>query len=140
MRVFLDSDVIISSLISTTGAAHIITTLDKLDLFISNYSINETSKVAKRQSLDIKKLKKLFDKHNVVQIEKSLKEVKEEYKQYVSDINDAHVVAGAVLSKSDFLITYNLRHYLIDKIKSELRIIIFTPARFLQYLRSLGKF
>ena len=41
LKVFVDSDVIISSLISSTGAACILLNQKDLDLFISNVSLKE---------------------------------------------------------------------------------------------------
>ena len=67
---------------------------------------------------------------------KSFTSLKKIYGGYVSDIKDIHIVAGAVISKADFLISYNLKHYHQDKIKQDFKIILLTPARFLQYLRS----
>lgn len=65
----------------------------------------------------------------------SQRKIKQEYWRYVTDINDAHIIAGAHAAKADFLISYNLKHYKLDKIRSELGIVILTPAMFLQYLR-----
>ena len=57
--------------------------------------------------------------------------------QHSRDPNDAHIIAGAVKAKAQFLLTYNLKDYKIDKIKKDFGIIVTTPAKFLQYLRSL---
>jgi len=75
-------------------------------------------------------------KLKIIKIIKSFTSLKKIYGGYVSDIKDIHIVAGAVISKADFLISYNLKHYHQDKIKQDFKIILLTPARFLQYLRS----
>lgn len=67
----------------------------------------------------------------------SLSEIKESFKQYVLDENDAHILAGAKTAKADFLISYNVKDFKIDKIKKDLGILTLTPGNFLQYLRSI---
>ena len=73
----------------------------------------------------------------MIVIEKTQHEIKERYKDYVEDLNDAHIVAGAAESKAHFLITYNIRDFKIEKIKKDFDIIVLTPGMFLQYLRSI---
>lgn len=90
------------------------TTACLADYFISDLSKIEIEEVVKRLTLNLKDLKNL--------VHQSLK------------LDDAHIIAGT--KKAKFLITYNLRHFKIDKIKADLGIIILTPADFLQYLRS----
>lgn len=72
----------------------------------------------------------------LINIKKELKTIKQQYREYVTDINDAHIVAGAHVAKVGFLITYNLKHFRIEKIKNDFAILVMTPALFLQYLRS----
>ena len=67
----------------------------------------------------------------------TIEEVKNEYKEYVSDIHDAHIVSGAKEAKVRFLISYNLKDYNLEKIKQDLNILVMSPGQFIQYLRSL---
>lgn len=69
----------------------------------------------------------------------NLKAVKEKFAKYVVDKNDTHIVAGVVRARAKFLISYNLRHYRADVIKGDFGIIIMSPGKFLQYLRSGGR-
>lgn len=137
-KVYLDSDVVISSLISSKGAAYFLVTQKDLELVVSDVSLAEQEKVIERLDLD-KKLWNRLIKTNINQIilKKSPKVLKK-FEQYVSDPNDAHVVAGAVQAKAKFLITYNMKHFKTEIIKQDLKIILMTPATFLQYLRSLN--
>ena len=73
----------------------------------------------------------------VVPLNKTIEDLKLEYQTFVTDINDAHIVAGAHAADVKYLITYNLRHFQIEKIKNKLNILTLTPSQFLQYLRSL---
>jgi len=136
--VFVDSDVIISSLLSSTGAAYLLLNqTDALSLFISTISQKELEVVTERLQIDKKALDMLLNKRfsNIDLL--NAKEIKKKYAEYVLDSNDAHVVAGAEKTHARFLITYNTRHFKIDKIKEDLGVIVVNPATFLQYLRSL---
>ena len=142
IRVFVDSDVIISSLISTSGAARfLLFGKRKLSLFISNISKEELETVATNLKINQQKLKNLIKtKFKVVRLGKKPETLKQKYKEYTTDPNDAHIVVGAVKSKANFLISYNIRHFKIDKIKQDFKILVLTPANFLQYLRSKNFF
>jgi len=137
LRLYTDSDVIISSLISQSGAASFIFSLKNINFFASNYSKKETKIVVERLGLKEGKVNELFGKKlEVVLLEDDLEKIKEKFTDCVTDKNDAHIVAGAVKAKAQFLISYNLRHYKADKIKTDFGMLLMTPAMFLQYLRS----
>lgn len=132
-KVFIDSDVIISSLISDKGAAYFIIHETNLQLFISNKSQEELEKVCGRLGLDKNKLKEVIKKKfSTVQ----LTGVQLDFKSYVLDSFDEHIIAGAKEAKARYLLSYNIRHFQIDKIFRDLNIVVTTPAKFLQYLRS----
>src|SRR3989344_1793362 len=139
LKVFVDSDVVISSLISSTGAAFLLLNqTDDIELYISNISMSELERVMERLSLDASNLKKLAKKRfTIFQLGKTVAEVKKQFSDYVLDIDDAHIVAGAVRAKVQFLISYNTKHFKSDKLREDFNIILSTPANFLQYLRSL---
>lgn len=136
--VFEDSDVIISSLLSSTGAAYLLLNqTDTLSLFISTLSQKELERVSERLQIETIALQALLTKRfSRVELANTT-ELQHKYAEYVLDNNDAHIVAGAEKSHARFLITYNTKHFKIDKIKEDLRILVVTPATFLQYLRSL---
>ncbi|MGH7204329.1 MAG: PIN domain-containing protein [Candidatus Levyibacteriota bacterium] len=139
LKVFIDSDVIISSLISTTGAAfYLIHQIDTIDSLVSNNSVDEIEKVIERLSLNAREFKKLIgNKVSVIEMQQTINEVKKQYATYVLDINDAHIVAGAVKGKVRFLVSYNIKHFKADKLKEDFGIILITPANLLQYIRSI---
>ena len=139
LKVFVDSDVIISSLISSTGAAYLLLNQEKLDLAISSISLEELKIVVERLDISKDKLNALIKRRfKIVSLNDSLKKIKLEHKDYVSDINDAHIVAGAREGKVKFLISYNTKHFKAEKLKEDFNIILATPAKLLQYLRSLA--
>jgi len=129
--VFLDSDVIISSLLSSTGAAYLLIHDKKIDKYISNFSVQEIKIVAKRLKINSAKIEKLVKKLNIVTIKKPFQ------KNCVADSNDSHIVNGAITAKAKFLLTYNLKHFKSEKIKRDWNVLVYRPAQFLQYLRSL---
>lgn len=138
LGVFVDSDVIISSIISQSGAANFLLNQRNLLLFSSNYSRQEIKLVAEELGLRSSDIEDTFTKRlKIVVLGEGLRKIKNDFADYVYDVNDAHIVAGAVESRVKFLISYNIRHYKTDKIKTDFNIIILTPALFLQYLRSL---
>lgn len=138
MRIFVDSDVIISSLLSSSGAAHLLITEESLTLFISSISRIELEVVVDRLSIEKEKLNTLIVSNvHITLLSQSLTDIKELFKEYVWDKDDAHIVAGAKSSEANFLITYNLRDFKVGKIKKDFNIITVTPGQFLQYIRSL---
>ncbi len=138
IKVFLDTDVIISSQLSERGAAHHLLYYPSVQRFITQYSVQEMKSVLSRLALNFSYHKKKLDKRvTKIDLPVSLVDINEKYSHLTNDSNDSHIVAGAHYSQVQFLITYNLKDYKIEFIKRELNIQIFTPARFLQYLRSL---
>lgn len=138
LTAFVDSDVVVSSLISQSGAAHFLVNKANLILFISNISYKELKIVAGRLGLNKESLEDLIKRRfTITKLNKTLDEVKKKYASYVIDSNDIHIVAGAVQSQVKFLISYNLKHFKTDKIKTDFDILLTKPAPFLQYLRSL---
>jgi len=139
IRVFVDSDVVISSLISTLGAAYtLVHDTEEVNLNISNFSTLELEKVVNRLHLDSEKLQTIISpRFATVTVSQSYKKVQEQFATYVRDIDDAHIVAGAKEAKATFLVSYNIRHFEAEKLRQDFQIILLTPGLFLQYLRSL---
>ena len=139
MRVFVDSDVIISSLLSESGAAYLLINKNykDLNLFVSNLSCQELKIVAKRLKIKKKKLENLVKKRfKTVRLKESGEGLKTKYGRYTTDPDDSHIVAGAKKARAKFLLTYNHKHFKTNKIKKDFDFILLTPSNFLQYLRS----
>lgn len=136
-EVFVDSDVVVSSLISNKGAAYLLLNKKSLKCIISNFSILELGIVADRLGIDKAALKRLIkNRLKQVNLKENAQNLKEKFKSYVSDQNDAHIVAGAKNAGVKFLISYNVKDFKTDRIKEDFDIIVTTPANFMQYLRS----
>lgn len=138
-KVFVDSDVMISSLLSSSGAAYLLLNeIKNLELLISSLSLKELKIVTKRLDISEDKLDFLVQKRfSKIPLLGNTKKQIQSFQQYVLDPNDAHIILGAKKAKSNFLITYNTRHFKVDSIYEDLNIIVLTPAMFLQFLRSL---
>ena len=138
IKVFVDSDVIISSQISNLGAAYFLLNETDLQLYISNLSLVELIDVGKKLKIETRRLVSLVKKRfNQVNLKENSRELKRQFNDYTKDPEDIHVVAGATLAGVDFLLTYNMKDYKIDKIKRDFNLICLRPAQLLQYLRSL---
>jgi len=138
VRVFTDSDVVISSLISDAGAAYALIHDSKAEPTVSNYSITEIRQVNDRLNIPSSSFNALI--HNflsVTQIDIDLHTIKNKYGHYVKDKDDSHIIAGAVRSHAQFVATYNLKDYNIELIRRDAGIITTTPGNILQYLRSI---
>lgn len=131
IKVFLDSDVVISSLLSSAGAAYLLVNKKSVVKYISNLSVKEINIVAKKLGIESPAVDKLINHLKVIRLKK------DSGKNYVTDANDSHIIAGAIAAKVRFLLSYNLKHFKIEKIKRDYNILVYRPARFLQYLRSL---
>ncbi|EKE15439.1 MAG: hypothetical protein ACD_12C00019G0001 [uncultured bacterium] len=127
----------ISSLISNLGASYLLINNNNSINFISDISYEELLSVIKRLELEVSTLKILVkEKLKIVKLQSKIKKRVKDYNFFVKDINDIHIIAGAVEAKVNFLITFNLKDFEINKIKEKFNIKIMTPGTFLQFLRS----
>lgn len=136
IKVFLDTNVFISALLSDKGASYKLINDTKFKKIISNTVIEEIIEVSKRENINIDAARAILKKTKKTPLFLSKEKLLKAYSKYVLDEEDSHVVAGAYISKSDFLLTHNIKHYLLVMIKNDLGIIVMKPGDFLQYLRS----
>ena len=138
IRVFFDSDVVISALLSKSGAAAILTKLDSIERIISSLSRLEIEGVSKRLDIPDRQVQSLiktsFFETRLAQAAPG------KFVHFAIDKNDAHIVAGAASSSVSFLVSYNTKDFRCDLIRSELGIVILKPGQLLQYLRCMGLF
>ena len=136
IEVFLDTNVVISSILSTIGVSHRIIIHPKISKLITKTVEDEIISVSERLNIDSKKIKTVLKNLKRIELNLTKKNLLKNYNNYVFDQEDSHVVAGAHKSKTKFLLTYNIKHFKIDKINRDFGLIVMTPGRFLQYLRS----
>jgi len=137
ISVFLDTNVIIASLLSNSGASSQIIKNPKLNKIISKTVKEEILEVSIRLNLNHVLINSQLDKYKIITPKITKKVLENTYGKFVFDQEDSHVVAGTHSSKTKFLITHNLKHFNINRINSNMGIIVLTPGNFLQYLRSL---
>ncbi len=131
VKIFLDSDVFISALISQRGASYKLFKLEGVERWVSTLSLKEINRVLVRKNINkekmINKLKKLCKVLNLKE-----EDVEESFDPFVRDLNDKHVIAGAYRAKVDFLITYNKKDFVLSAIESKLGIRVLNPGEFLR--------
>lgn len=132
--IFLDTDVLVSSLISNKGAAYLLTfnTPKNVNIFTSQKLLEELKEVSKRLELNTTREKLLISLLKVSKTKSS-----NTFTKYVNDAGDEHVIKGANEAKALFLVTYNIKHFKKELIKKDLNILVSTPAEFLQFIRSV---
>ncbi len=139
VRVFVDSDVIISSIISQKGAAYLLMRDSRITRFVSDVLIAEVTRVASILNLSQTELRRMVHKQCTKVVLGAKKEtLLKRVDAYCRDDNDRHIVAGAKAAKARFLVTYNIKHFNVENIREELGIIVLPPAFLLQYMRSLN--
>lgn len=136
IKVFLDTDVVISALLSDKGASYKLINDTKFKKIISIAIKEEITEVSRRDHINKAMVRAIVKKIKIIPLFLSKENILKKYIQYVFDEEDSHVVAGAYISKADFLLTHNIRHYHVVKIKNDLGMKVIRPGDFLQYLRS----
>ena len=138
IKIFLDSDVIIASLLSQTGAANAIVNNTDLISFISNFSHEELNRIVGKLGADKSKLARLIKSRlKTIKLKLSNNKILDKFEDYAYDKDDAHIIAGAKEAKAKFLVTFNTKDYKIDKIYQDFDIRVILPGGLMQYLRSL---
>lgn len=135
MRVFFDASVIIASLLSSTGGSSKLFEFVKKDKFVGI-----TSQTALEEVLDktekIKKSKEEIEDFVVKSgliVRKSITFKEVIPYQGLVDIEDAHLIAGAVLTKSSHLVSLDKKHLLRKDIQKKfLPLSIVSPKELLQ--------
>lgn len=136
IKVFLDSDVVISALLSQKGASFEILKNSQFKKIITEAIKVEVGEVAKRLNIFLSP-KDVFQGIEVISLQLDRARLVETFLPYVLDEEDSHVVAGAQKAKVNFLLTHNVKHYHKEKIKDDFKIVTMKPGYFLQYVRSL---
>lgn len=138
ITVFIDSSVLIAAFLSPTGGSARIIELCEAEIikgYTSMYVLDEVGQVFKRkfgkESPNLKKLLKSAKISLAVPTAKAINKAK----KWISDGNDAPVLAAAAKAKVDYLATLDIRDFIKDTTvakKSGLKIL--TPGDFLQRL------
>ncbi|MDO8573182.1 MAG: putative toxin-antitoxin system toxin component, PIN family [Candidatus Daviesbacteria bacterium] len=137
IKVFLDASVIIPALLSPTGGSFKLVQFIKLKAIIGITSrtvieeVEDNSVKIRKSAKEIRQF--MHDNSILIRKRISLAEAKP-YKSTVVE-KDVHVIAGAKLTKCDFLVTLDKKHLLkpdIRKLVKPLKVI--TPQELLEEL------
>ena len=143
MKIVLDSDVVIAGLISSRGGGRFL--LQKIlphrsiKILTSRQQLKEITQVFQRQTFGWKPSSRLWQRFQNRALTLKLPPLSRFY-SYLKDPNDAHILAAAVTGQASFLISYNLRDYLADKIKNDFDVLVVRPGYFIQFLRESDQY
>lgn len=133
-KLFFDSSALISGFNSPTGGAGIIISAflaGEFFIYISEQVIEEVQQSIQTKFPLLKEqfLIFLLAGPKIVK-QPSLNEIRKAYQLIHSE--DAPVLAAAIKSKPDFLITWDTKHFLKKEVVSNVPFIISTPKEFIQ--------
>jgi predicted nucleic acid-binding protein len=133
-KLFIDSSALLSGLNSPTGAAGIILSAwvaGDFFIYISDQVIEEVQRniQTKFPLLRERFLSFLLTRPKIIK-EPNLEEIRKAYQLIRSD--DAPILAAAIKAKPDFLITWDIKHFLKREVILNVSFIICTPKEFIQ--------
>jgi len=137
-RVFLDTSALIAGIISGTGAAREVLRLCEagaVELLLSRQVLTEADRNISEKLPNL-----LSDYHHLIRQmdpilveDPSCKEVQKATR--IIHQNDAPILAAAIRVKTDFLVTWNTRHFQIESVREAVPFPILTPGEFLKEFR-----
>lgn len=138
-RLFLDANVIFSGCHSQTGASAIILDMCMAKLLnpvTSALVMSEVSKAILNKSTD-KGLQRFtaFAQSSALELVKSPSPAENDLYEKIIHSKNRHVLAAAVMSHCDFILTLDMKHFFTQEIaKSKLPLQMATPGQFLGFL------
>ena len=138
IKAFADASVIIASIISPTGGSRELLkrhSQGEIQLLVNLYVVLEAKRnLTQKSPHNVGNVDMLIDLLALELVDLEAQRVREvaEY----TEMKDAPVVAGAIMGKCQYLLTYDKQH-LLDKpeIATQSGLIIATPGDLLQFLR-----
>jgi predicted nucleic acid-binding protein len=135
LRVFLDTSALIAGIASVKGSAREILRLaeiDMIDIVVSKQVVIEADR-----NIESKLNEMLADYREYMKI-LSPELVNDpspgEIKKYLSLINndDSPILAATELSGSDYLVTWDRKHFILSRVKGRVKVKVVTPGEFLR--------
>jgi putative PIN family toxin of toxin-antitoxin system len=138
MKVYIDASVMIAALLSPTGGSAKIFNLirsKKIVGITSQTVVDEVLEHKEKISASLAEIHDFIVKHNLL-VRKRLTRKEIELYSGKIDRDDAHLIAGAKLTKCSALVSLDKKHVLQEKVKQAfLPLKILNPKEFLQELR-----
>lgn len=141
MRVFFDASVIIAALLSPTGGSALLLKYIKAGKIVgitSQTVINEILEEDKTERIKKSKaeIEDFIAKSGLVVTEEVTLEEIAQYQNRV-DVEDAHLIAGANLTKCVYLVSLDKKHLIRDDVKKEfLPLKIVSPKELIEIIAS----
>jgi predicted nucleic acid-binding protein len=139
-NIFLDSNALMSAIISKTGAAHVLLQLGEdndIVLIVSELVIAETTySIAKKSPENLGDVQKEITKSRINVILDPPDEEIHANLYLISDPDDVPILLAAMKAKVDYLATHDRRHFLDDpKVAENSGLKIGTPGDVLAWVR-----
>ncbi len=134
-KIFLDASVIIAAMLSPIGGSAKVIKLAQLDSWAqitSQTAIDEVKDHIEKIGKSSEEIDQ-FIKDNNILVRKRIITSEIKYLEGLVDSTDAHLIAGANLTKCDYLLTLDKKHLLKEDIKNRFKPLkIINPEEFLQ--------
>lgn len=137
IKVYFDASVIISALLSSTGGSAKLIRFVKLGAIVDITSQTILDEIENRSAKINKSIYEIrqFIKNNSLIVRKRITPAENSAYEDKVDINDAHVVAGANLTKCTYLVTLDKKHLLTTDVQKKfLPLRIVSPKELLEEL------
>lgn len=135
MKVFVDASVILAALGSKTGGSSLVLRLGakgKLDLTTSQAVVEEVRRNTRKISVPWTDTERLIIKSRISVVPAPGHLQVEKYERIVGE-KDAHVLASAIASKAQILITLDKKHILQAEVKQKVKNVeLLMPGELLQ--------
>lgn len=142
LTIFLDASVILSGMASPMGGSGYLLqagSKNKLTLYATPLVIGEVYRHLNKLSLIPQQLESLLDNQTIHLIPNPNSTTISRYQAHTTDPNDAHVLAGAVKAKTDYLISLDKKHILTPHVAKHLSPIqVLSPRQFWSTIDSLN--
>lgn len=139
LTVFLDASVILSGLGSATGGSRKLLAAGatkKFKLITSAYILQEVVNHLLKLKIEKSELLKVLSQKTILVLPNPKEEFIEKFSRVSADSDDAHVLAGAVLSDAKILISLDKKHLLTKAVRKTLKpILMMSPKQFWDWLR-----
>lgn len=137
IKVFLDASVIIAGLYSPTGGSALVLKLIEKNVIIGSTSqtvLGEAQRnVVKKLPQKIKFYTELINSSKITVLDyPDKKDVSPWYG--VIDSKDAHVLASATQTMTDYLVTLDRKHFMLSEVKKAVPFKIVTPKELIEVL------
>jgi putative PIN family toxin of toxin-antitoxin system len=138
LKVFLDTSALIAGIASARGAARAVLQLAEIGLIeviVSKQVIIEADRNIEEKLPEIlDEYRKFIELLAPVLIDDPRKQDVERFKKVI-DHDDAPILASAVNSGADFLVTWDRKHFITKNIHILSNLKVVTPGEFLKYFR-----